>query len=89
MLLEARGDHETAADAYADVVDRFEAMGVIPELAFALLGQGRSLVALGRAEEARAVLERAEAIFTDLRAEPALLEIRAAVVAMDARPARA
>ncbi len=64
MLLEARGDHETAADAYADVVGRFEAMGVIPELAFALLGQGRSLVALGRAEEARAVLERAEAIFT-------------------------
>ncbi len=75
MLLEARGDHESAADAYADVVRRFTAVGVIPEIAFGLLGQGRTLLAMGRAEEARPILERARAIFADLRAEPVLREI--------------
>ena len=42
-LTEARGDLQTAADAYADAADRWERFGVVPEQAFALLGQGRCL----------------------------------------------
>ena len=74
-LHEARGDHAAAADAYTDAVRRFEEMEVIPELAFALLGQGRTLTALGRPEEAWPAIERARATFADLRAEPVLRAI--------------
>ena len=42
-LTEARGDLPAAADAYADAADRWERFGVVPEQAFALLGQGRCL----------------------------------------------
>ena len=86
MLLEARGDHEAAAEAYADAVHRFDGAGVIPEVAFALLGQGRTLLAMGRAAEARPVLERARAMFEPLQAEPALREIDAALDATEAPP---
>jgi hypothetical protein len=44
------------------------------EEAQALLGEGRCLVALGRAPEAAPVLEQARAIFARLGAEPALHE---------------
>ena len=40
-LTEARGDLQAAADAYADAANRWERFGVVPEQAFALLGQGR------------------------------------------------
>ena len=83
-ILEARGDLEAAAEAYADVVRRWEALGVIPELAFALLGHGRTLVALGRLADGRPVLERAATIFADLRAAPALLEIDALMPSLNA-----
>ena len=39
-LTEARGDLQAAADAYADAAGRWERFGVVPEQAFALLGQG-------------------------------------------------
>ncbi len=45
-LAEARGDLQAAADAYADAADRWERFGVVPEQAFALLGQGRCLLGL-------------------------------------------
>ena len=51
--------------------DRF---GVVPEQAFALLGQGRCLVQLGRSTEAAQVLQQAREIFARLRAAPALAE---------------
>jgi hypothetical protein len=44
------------------------------EEAQALLGQGRCLVALGRAPEAAPVLEGARRIFARLKARPALTE---------------
>ena len=83
-LLEARGDLEAAADAYAEAVRRWDAHGVIPELAFALLGQGRSLLAIGRVGDGRGALERAASIFIDLRAAPALLEIDALMPSLNA-----
>ena len=52
-LAEAHGDHHTAAAEYADAAGRWESFGVVPEQAFALLGQGRCLVALGRSDRRR------------------------------------
>ena len=46
-LAEAHGHHQTAANAYADAARRWGAFGVITEQAFALLGEGRCLLALG------------------------------------------
>ena len=73
-LAEARGDLQAAADGYADAAKRWQAFGVVPEQAFALLGQGRSLTALGRTAEARPVLQQAREIFQTLQAAPALAE---------------
>lgn len=73
-LGEARGDLVRAADAYADAADRWERFGVVPEQAFALLGQGRCLVMLGRPAEAAPVLRRGREIFARLGAAPALAE---------------
>ena len=74
-LLEAEGDLDAAADAYEDAVRRLEALEVIPELAFALLGHGRTLEFLGRDEEARRRLGRARELFVGLQAAPALREL--------------
>jgi class 3 adenylate cyclase/tetratricopeptide (TPR) repeat protein len=74
-LTEQRRDHGTAADSYADADARWEAFGVVPEAAFALLGQGRCLIALGRTTDASPVLQRARHIFDQLQAAPALAEI--------------
>ena len=73
-LTEARGDPPTAADAYADAADRMERFGVVPEQAFALLGQGRCLIGLSRTTEAAPVLRQAREIFAGLQAVPALEE---------------
>jgi hypothetical protein len=73
-LAEARGDLQAAADAYADAADRWERFGVVPELAFALLGHGRCLIGLSRPTEAAPVLHHAREIFERLQAVPALAE---------------
>jgi hypothetical protein len=73
-LAEANGHHQAAADGYADAARRWQAFGVIPEQAFALLGQGRCLVALRRPTEATQPLLQARDIFTRLQAAPALAE---------------
>ncbi len=73
-LAEARGDHQAAADGYADAAERWERFGVIPEHAYALQGHGRCLITLGRPHEAAPVLHRARALFDRLGAIPALAE---------------
>jgi hypothetical protein len=50
------------------------AFGVVPELAFALLGHGRCLLRLDRPIEAADVLHRAREIFDSLGAAPARSE---------------
>src|SRR5919198_864907 len=75
-LAEARGEFEKAAEGYAEAAGRWDRFGVVPEGAFALLGQGRCLVALGR-PEARGPLDAAKKIFTKLGAAPALAEVDA------------
>ena len=88
-VIEARGDLAAAAAAYEDAAARWERFGVVPEHAFALLGQGRSLVAAGWPAEAAPVLECAQAIFERLRAAPSLAEIDALLRQATGTPAEA
>jgi len=74
LLSETRGDNAGASACYADAADRDRALGLPYEEAQALLGQGRCLVALGRAPEAAAPLAAAREIFARLGAKPALEE---------------
>jgi class 3 adenylate cyclase len=78
LILECDGDRG-AADMYADVATRWHDFGVPYEEGQALLGQGRCLVAPGRASEAAAPLAAAREIFTRLGAKPALSETNALV----------
>jgi hypothetical protein len=74
-LVEARGDLQAAADAFAHAAGRWERFGVVPEQAFALLGQGRCLMGLSRRTDAAPVLREARQIFDRLGAAPTLTEI--------------
>jgi class 3 adenylate cyclase/tetratricopeptide (TPR) repeat protein len=73
-LAEARGDHQTAADGYADAAERWEQFGVVPEHAHALQGHGRCLINLSRPVEATSILQRARELFLALGAAPTLAE---------------
>ena len=74
LLAESAGELERAAEEFADAAARWHDFGVPYEEAQALLGQGRCLVALGRAPEAAAPLAAAREIFARLGAKPALAE---------------
>jgi tetratricopeptide (TPR) repeat protein len=73
-LAEANGHHQAAADRYADAARRWQTFGVPTEEAFALLGHGRCLVALGQMTDAVQPLRLARDIFQELQAAPALAE---------------
>jgi hypothetical protein len=83
-LAEAAGDHATAASAYADAATRWRQFGDIPELAAALLGQGRCLVALGT-PGADGPLREARELFTTMGYVPALNETDALLLRPTAR----
>jgi hypothetical protein len=76
QLAEAGGDRAAAAELYRDAVERWRELGNVPELAYALLGQGRCLAALGQpgAEEP---LREAKELFTSMGYKPALAETEA------------
>ena len=74
MLAEADGELEEAAARFADAARRWREFGVPYEEAHAHLGQGRCLMALGRAPESAAPLAAAREIFARLGAAPALAE---------------
>jgi ATP/maltotriose-dependent transcriptional regulator MalT len=69
-LAEASGEYDDAARRYADASAQWESFGVVPETAFARLGQGRSLLAAGRAVEAMVPLEKSRDVFARLGATP-------------------
>jgi tetratricopeptide (TPR) repeat protein len=73
-LLEHRGGVDEAAAAHAAAASLWREFGDPYEEAQALLGQGRCLVALGRAPAAAAPLAAAREIFARLGARPALEE---------------
>jgi class 3 adenylate cyclase/tetratricopeptide (TPR) repeat protein len=72
-LAEAAGDHVEAASMYTDAADRWRTFGDVPERAYALLGQGRCLVALGD-RAAEAPLAEARDLFASMGYKPALAE---------------
>ena len=74
---EAHDELQAAADSYGDVADRWERLGVVPEQAFALLGQGRCLVGLSHSTDAAPILQQARETFAKLKAGPALDETEA------------
>jgi class 3 adenylate cyclase/tetratricopeptide (TPR) repeat protein len=74
LFAEADCQHQVALIGFADAAARWHDFGVPYEEAQALLGQGRCLVALGRARQAVQPLEQARDIFERLGAKPALVE---------------
>ncbi len=70
QLAEGAGDHAPAAALYADAAQRWRAFGNVPERAYALLGWGRSLLALGYAD-AELPLTEAQELFASLGYLPA------------------
>jgi class 3 adenylate cyclase/tetratricopeptide (TPR) repeat protein len=74
LIAEARGDLETAAGAYPQLVDNFRSIGSVVELAEVLVGQGRVLARLGRTSEAAEALNQARPILVKLGAVPMLAE---------------
>jgi class 3 adenylate cyclase/tetratricopeptide (TPR) repeat protein len=72
MLAEHRGEPADAAILYADAAERWERFEMPWERAQVRLGLGRSYLALGRRDEAAAVLREARDLFARLGAEPAV-----------------
>ncbi len=73
VLAEAAGDSTEAARLYAEAAERWRDFGSVPERAYALLGRGRCLVALGR-PAAEEPLREARELFASLGYKPALAE---------------
>ena len=65
QLAEAAGDHAEAAALYAEAAERWREFGNVPERAYALLGQGRCLAALGQPEARGAAARGARAVRID------------------------
>ena len=70
---EAAGDQAEAVALYAEAAERWRSFGNVPERAYALLGQGRSLAALGQ-PEAQKPLREARELFASMGYRPALAE---------------
>ena len=70
---EAAGDHAEAVALYAEAAERWRTFGNVPERAYALLGQGRCLAALGQ-PEAQKPLREARELFASMGYRPALAE---------------
>jgi class 3 adenylate cyclase/tetratricopeptide (TPR) repeat protein len=73
QLAEAAHQHSDAAQLYREAAARWQQFGNVPELAYALLGQGRCLAALGK-PEVDEPLRQAKELFTSLGYRPALSE---------------
>jgi hypothetical protein len=73
QLAEARGAHADAAERYAGAAEEWRRFGDVPERAYALLGRGRCLHALGD-EDAADPLREARALFASLGYRRALAE---------------
>jgi class 3 adenylate cyclase len=74
QLAEAAGEHAEAAQLYAEAAERWRDFGDVPERAYALLGQGRSLAALGKLES-KVPLHEARDLFASMGFTPAVAEV--------------
>ena len=73
QLAEHAGDHNQAASLYAEAAERWREFGNVPERAYALLGQGRGLLALGRGGS-EPPLSEARELFASMGYKPALAQ---------------
>jgi hypothetical protein len=73
QLAEHTADHAQAARLYADAAEHWRAFGNVPERAYALLGQGRSLLAQGQ-PGAEQPLGEARDLFASMGYTPALAQ---------------
>jgi hypothetical protein len=76
QLAEHAGAHAEAAALYAEAAERWNEFGHVPERAYALLGQGRCLVALGQSG-AEHPLDEARNLFASMGFKPALEQTEA------------
>jgi hypothetical protein len=76
QLAEAAGDQAGAAVLYEQAAERWREFGNVPEQAYALLGQGRCLAALGKSEAGEPLREARE-LFASMGYRPALAETEA------------
>jgi class 3 adenylate cyclase/tetratricopeptide (TPR) repeat protein len=83
QLMEAAGEHAAAAELYAEAAERWRAFGNVPERAYALLGEGRCLTALGK-PQAEQPLREARALFVSMGYRPALAEADALLGSIEA-----
>jgi hypothetical protein len=74
QLAEAAGEQAEAATLHAEAAGRWREFGSVPERAYALLGQGRCLVAVGKPAEVP--LGEARELFASMAYKPALAETR-------------
>ena len=75
QLTEAADDHGRAADLYREAAERWLQFGNVPERAYALLGRGRCLTALG--QPADQPLREARDLFQSMGYKPALSQAEA------------
>jgi tetratricopeptide (TPR) repeat protein len=76
QLAEAHGEIADAADLYREAAERWRSFGNVPERAYALLGQGRCLGSLGRADSVQPLRE-ARGLFAAMGYKPALAQTEA------------
>jgi class 3 adenylate cyclase/tetratricopeptide (TPR) repeat protein len=76
QLAEAAGNHAEAALGYAEAAERWHSFRSVTELAYALLGQGRCLLALGDTD-ADLPLSEARGLFASMGYEPRLTDTEA------------
>ncbi len=76
QLAEQAGKLGEAAALYAEAAERWREFGDVPETAYALLGQGRCLAALGN-PDAEAPLREARGLFASMGYKPAHAETEA------------
>ena len=75
VLAELEGDLTAAIERYEDAATRWEAFPSVLEHGLALMGAGRSLLALGRQNEGAARLRAARERFGALKAAPLVGEV--------------
>jgi hypothetical protein len=85
FIAEAREELDTALYRYLKAADLATGREEAVDNAFALLGQGRVLQALGRRAEATAPLEQAREVFARMKAAPAVAEIDTLLETLAAR----
>jgi class 3 adenylate cyclase len=86
QLAEHDGDLSTAETMYAEAATRWQEFGNLPERAYALLGRGRCLLALGE-PDAQEPLGEARELFASMGYKPALRETEALLDRIAAAPA--